>query len=406
MSPELKHRGTPIDIGLFAESLAYYDCVLVALPHKWAFTEFVSWFVRHSAYDDLIALLRDEVVRFYYYSFFASSVEKDGEFSIWNLQEERAARLPTFERDCLTTASLRPILPHANQRAKLIRAARGKVIEAKADDFGPAIENARRDYHDPDRCALLIQAFLDEVYPILGLRKPPVVRASVTERPEGKVRIAFNIDLNRLGRDLGKDLGFTTGHPLTAAARCNRFLWSAAQLGCDLYLHSPMSTLIGDKLYETGERLNRTERIVDQLVAEVEFPDVRQLVNDEKIGLSKVLLLRKKSRRFRQWLQDESERDRNALVAYHTEVAKESGWTRAGWRALALFGILGGAAVAGAIGGAVAGVRGAIIGAGAEAGLVYVFDLASKLNVDWRPVVFGSWARDRIRKQLLREQTE
>ena len=406
MSPELRHAGREIDVGLLAESLVYYDRVLVALPHKWAFRELVLWFLKNDGYDDLITLLNDKVMRFYYYSFFSAAVEKDGEFSIWSLEEEPTSDLPAFEKDGLRTVDLKPILPHASQRSQFIRAVRANVIEAKAVDYGPAIDNARRDYHDADRCALLIQALLDDVYPMLGLRKPPEVQAVVTRRPEGGIRIGWNVDLPQLGKALGTELGFTAGQPLTAAARGNRLLWSAAQQGCDLYLHSPMSALIGDKLYESGQRLSRPEHIIDQLVAEVEFPDIRRLVNEEHIGLHEVLLFRRKGHRFRNWLQNESERDRNAIIAYHTETAKESGWSGAGRRALALFGVLGSAAVAGAVGGAVAGVPGAVAGAGVEAGLVYVFDVASKLNTEWRPLVFGNWARDRIRKELDRKLRE
>lgn len=402
MSPELCRNGKPIDIGLFAEALIYYDRVLVALPDRWAFAPFISWFIEQGRYGDLITLLNDGTINLYYYSFFASAVEdKHGDFSIWSLQEDRAGAFPTFEADCLGTANLRHILPHTSQRAKLYKAIRGKVIEAKADDFGPAIRNARKDFRDPERCTLLVQAFLDEVYPMLGLRKPPVVESRFVEQP-GKMRIGWNVNFEQIGQKLGKNIGFTRGTPLSAAARCNRLLWSAAQLGCDLYLHSPMSTLVGDKLYESSERLNCSKEIVEQLEAEVEFPDIRQLVNGGQIGLREVLELRQKGRRFREWLQDESDRDRNAIIAYHVEVLQESNWTRAGRKALGLFGILSSTAVATAIGGHIAGIPGAVVGTLAETGLLYVFDVASKLNEDWRPVVFGNWARDRISKKLLR----
>jgi hypothetical protein len=403
MSPGLQHSGKPIDIGLFAEALIYYDSVLVTLPDKWAFLEFVSWFVERGKYGDLIALLEDEAIKFYYYSFFSASVQRDGEYFIQNLQEKRAEDLSMFDLNCLATQSLGQVLPRTRQRAQLRRAIRGRVVEAKAGDFDRAIENARRDFQDPDRCALLLQALLDEIYPMLGLKAPPKAKSRIIEH-SGKTRISWNVDFARITQALGPDLNFNPGMPLSAAARCNRLLWSAATLGCDLYLYAPMSALVGDKLCESGERLDRPQEIVEQLEAEVEFPDIRQLVNSGRIGLGEVLEFRRRSRRFRRWLQDESERDRNAIIAYHHEVAQESGWVKVGRKALALFGILGGAAVAAAVGGGIAGVPGAIAGAGIEAGLVYVFDLASRLDEDWQPVVFGNWARDRIRKELARDR--
>ena len=405
MSPRLRHSGKAIDFGLFCEALIYYDRVLVVSPNRWEFSQFIAWFVEQGRYGDLIALLKNDVINVYYYSFFAAAVEKDGEFSICNLEEKRAADAPTFEVDCLSSSNLRQVLPHAGQRAKLHRAIRGRVIEAKSGDFGPAIKNARRDYLDSERCALFIQALFDEVYPILGLEEPPTVRADVIE-DAGKVRIGWNVNFERVNRALGTDLGFTPGYPLSAAARCNRLLWSAAKLGCDLYLGSPMSLLVGDKLYESGQRLTRSQEFVEQLEAEVEFPNVRELVNSQQIGLREVLEIRQKGGRFRKWLQDESERDRNAIIAYHNEVAKESGWIKAGRRGLKLFGVLGGATAGVAVRQYVPGVEGVLAAAAAGAGIKYVTDLASKINENWRPVVFGNWASGRIKKWMSKQRED
>jgi hypothetical protein len=395
MSPQLRHSGKAIDFGLLCEALIYYDRVFVVSPNRWEFSQFIAWFVEQGRYGDLITLLKDNVINIYYYSFFSAAVEKDGKFSVLNLEEERAVAKPTFEADCLSLSNLRPVLPHADQRSKLYRTIRGKVIEAKSRDFGPAIENARRDYRDSERCALLIQALLDDVYPMLGLKEPPTVKAKVIEGA-GNVRIGWNIDFERVNQALGADLQFTRGYPLSAAARCNRLLWSAAELECDLYLGSPMSLLVGDKLYESGERLAHSQKIVEQLEAEVEFPNVRELVNSQQIGLTEVLKLRKKGGRFRGWLQDESERDRNAIIAYHNEVAKESGWTRAGRKGLKLFGVLGGVATSVAVKQSIPGVEGALAAGLAGKGVKYITDLASKINDNWRPVVFGNWASERI----------
>ena len=152
--------------------------------------------------------------------------------------------------------------------------------------------------------------------------------------------------------------------------------------------------LVGDKLYETNERISRPHSIIDQLETEVEFPDIRWLVNNEKIGLEEVLKLRDNTKSFRNWLQDESERDRNAVIAYHHEVAKESGW-------IGGLGASGtGAAVGGATGGPAGAIAGAFIGTTVGESMKYLLDLAFRLNEAWRPVVFGNWARERINKIL------
>jgi hypothetical protein len=43
-------------------------------------------------------------------------------------------------------------------------------------------------------------------------------------------------------------------------------------------------------------------------------------------------------------------------------------------------------------------VGGAAAGAATEKGSEFVFDVAGKLDEDWKPVVFGDWARDYIER--------
>jgi hypothetical protein len=114
------------------------------------------------------------------------------------------------------------------------------------------------------------------------------------------------------------------------------------------------------------------------------------------MSFNDVLAIRKKSRRFREWLRAESDRDRDALIAYHNEVAKEAGFTRVGRRALNLFGLVGGGAVGGAVGAVVAGPVGGALGGAAGSAVGYLADLASKVGSGWKPVVFGNWMKERI----------
>jgi hypothetical protein len=115
-----------------------------------------------------------------------------------------------------------------------------------------------------------------------------------------------------------------------------------------------------------------------------------------------VLRIRKKAKRFRKWLQDEGDRDRNALFAYHFEVAKESGLVRTGRSVLKLFGVLGGPALGTAVASAVGQnpILGAIAGTLAGEGTKYLLDVGSKLGEDWKPVIFGNWYKDRIQRFL------
>ena len=153
---------------------------------------------------------------------------------------------------------------------------------------------------------------------------------------------------------------------------------------------------MGTKLSEVNERFLRAEGIVDTLKAEVDFPNIRDLVNSGVLDFSDVLVLREKAVKFRRWLQDESDRDRNALIAYHHEIAKDAGLVKFGRHTLRLFGAVAGAAI-----GATALPSTPEIGAGLGGAVSYLADLASKLRQDWKPVVFGNWARDMIDRERL-----
>jgi hypothetical protein len=146
----------------------------------------------------------------------------------------------------------------------------------------------------------------------------------------------------------------------------------------------------------------------DELKAEVEFPDISALVNAGKLNLSDVLKWRKHASKFREWLQDESERDRNAIIAYHKELGRTIGASNAGRAALRLFGVIGG------------GLAGTLIntllksspdasdplrdlflttvgGSAAGSALEFLFEVATSFQ-RWKPVVFGDWLSQRIRK--------
>jgi hypothetical protein len=161
-----------------------------------------------------------------------------------------------------------------------------------------------------------------------------------------------------------------------------------------------MGVLVGDKLFESTERIVKTGCVIDGLKSEVEFPDIRQLVNSGQMGLKEILKIRSKAKRFRDWLQMEGDRDRNAIIAYHNEVAKEMGLIRGVRKAFSIFGPIGGGALGALIGGAFDGTAGGVIGGAAGGGIGYLSDVCSKISSGWKPVIFGDWLRDRIERVI------
>jgi hypothetical protein len=231
------------------------------------------------------------------------------------------------------------------------------------------------------------------------LGTPPSITAKIENLPNRNL-ITYNINFGELSRLLGRDLNFHQGTPLTAIAHCNRLIWSASQEKCDLYLGNPMASLVGDKLYESHLRNTKTKETIGEVNQEVEFPNIRMLVNEGKLNLKEILTIRKEAKRFRNWLQTEKERDRNSIIAYHNEVAKELGILKFGRKSLRLFGILGIPMAEAYVTQNYPGVEPAIVAAGASTGLAFILDVASRIGEDWKPVVFGNWVSARIQKLL------
>lgn len=238
---------------------------------------------------------------------------------------------------------------------------------------------------------------MDELYSIKKLGKPPEIAASVIEAPNSsKTYIRWNISFEELNKLSGDKIIFHKGIPLTASAISNRFIWSAASINCDLFIPRPMSVLIGDKLYECVEKISKRGEVIEDLKAKVEFPNIRGLVNEGKINIDEILQIRKKSKKFRQWLQQESERDRDAIIAYHNEISNDCGFLKGARKVINLFGIIGGGAIGGAIGTSIGGPVGGAVGGGTGGAVGYLVDITTKIGADWKPVVFGNWIRNRI----------
>lgn len=396
-SPDLGHRGISVDLGHLAESLIYYDQVFLNVSNQPQFAKVLSWFVNQDRLGTLLSLVSEGALQVYEYSFASAPIydpEKD-RYMLMNIQDENQKMPDSFERRFLYHKDVEAVLPKGNMRRKLYQVFRGRVIEVKAEQFGSALEEARCDFTDADRNALTVQAFIDEVYGYRRLGRPPKVECSMVSNVDGSHSMTVNIDFNKIAELAGVALNWNKHSPLAGSAASCRFLQSASALGCDLFLAKPISRLVGNKLYESARAVNKPGEIIETLQSEVEFPDIRALVNDGRLGVDDILHLRAKSKRFRQWLQDEADRDRNAFIAYHHEVAKETGFAFVGKKVLNLFGFVGGAAIGAALG-AGAGPGGSVLGAAAGGAVSWAADLGSKVGAPWRPVVFGNWLREQI----------
>lgn len=398
-SPELLTQGKSVDLGLLAEALIYYDQVLFNVADQPQFAAVLEWFLRQNCFSDLLKLFQDGTLYVYEYSFLPASVydEKNDQYFLYNLEDEEQQKPNSFERRFLYHSAVQNLIIKGRHRNQLYRVLRDRVIEAKAREFEDAIHVSRKDFGDVYRNSLIVQSFIDELFRFRGLEPPPEIGVQI--KSDGPKQTAtFNIDFKVISELAGESLNWHSGSPLVGGAAANRLLLSASRLNSDLFLPRPMSVLVGDKLYESSKAANKTKETIESLKEKVEFPDIRFLVNGGKLGVKDILFLRKKAKRFRTWLQTGAERDRDAIIAYHHEVAKETNLTKYGRKALSLFGFIGGGALGGGLGASLAGPSGAALGGAAGGAFSYLLDVGSKLGQEWKPVIFGEWLKERIIK--------
>lgn len=386
-APDLLARHRSVDTGLLAEALIYYDRTLITVDNPHHFADLISWLTQQGlSHSQLIDLLQEGTLSVYYYAFTTNPyVEFRNSglhiHGLYNFQDQKMEQPNSFPDRFLGFEKLVESFASQREFSQFCSALDGKVIEVKAAEIGAhAIDNAWKDFLQPERNALIAQQIVNEIYRIKSLGKAPRVSVEIV-REESTHQVRWNIPLDRLpALEADTNIKAAATLPLTAAAEANKYLWSADKLRCDLYLGKPVSVVVGDKLYEAAHAAAKIRNLVNELEVRVDFPDVRRCVNEDKIDFDKVLEIRRKAKKFRQWLQSEGDRDRDAIIAYHQEVANESGFTRVGRRALRMFGCVSGAALGASVvhDHALGAVAGAVIGEGVNEAVKYLFDIGAK----------------------------
>lgn len=411
-STDVFARGRSVDTGLLAEALIYYDRLLITVDNSDRFADLIGWLIQQGLRAaDLIEMFRDGTLCVYSFAFTTNpyvEFREDGAVQIHQLLNV-VNQNSSFEQ-FLSSEKLKSCFPDTAQFNEFCRALEGRIIEVTAEDIGAeAIDNAWRNFLNPERNALIAQQLVNEIYRIRRLGKAPKVSVNI-RASDGGHEIRWNIPLHRLPAvETETNIAAAATLPLSIAAEANKYLWTARRSKCDLYLAKPVSVAVGDKLFEAVDMESssgtKIRNVIEELEIKVEFPDVRRLVNDDRINFDQVAIIRKKAQKFRGWLQTEAERDRDAIIAYHSEVAKESGFAGMARRGLKLFGFVGGTILGGAIshdpgGSAIGGIAGHLAQKGVAKGVEYLFDLGANLGADWKPVCFGEWHKRKIEKLL------
>lgn len=420
-SPDVLARGRSVDTGLLAESLIYYDRVLINVDNPVRFRDLISLLVQQGLpSSDIIALFRDGTLQVLNFAFTTNPYVEFREsglhiHGLYNIQDQVMVKANSFTERFLGFEPLKECFADSSQYDDFCYALEGRVVEVKPDEIGAvAIENAWQDFLDPDRNELIAQQLVNEIYKLKGLGKAPTVKVSVNSKEDGTHQVKWNIRMDQLpALDAEVKIKAAASLPLSIASEANKYLLASGRQKCDLYLTSPVSVAVGDKLFEAlNLRVDSTTKIrnlIESLEAKVEFPNLRKYINEDRIDFDRILEIRRKGKRFRTWLQTEAERDRDAMFAYHTEVAKESGFVGVSRRALRLFGFVGGSVLGGVIAhdpgiAAVGGIAGHVMQKGVEKGTDYLFKLGAGLGSDWKPICFGNWYKGRIERLLDRER--
>ena len=449
-SPELLARGRKADTGMFAESLLYYDSVYVHADNPEQFTDFVSLLIQQGlTYESLNELIEEGTLRFFntvlvmpFMGHGLGDSRRSIVSGLYAIQEEAMLKPNYFTERFLNFDGLQRSfggLTTFDKRAfdKFCEHAQETALTFSADEVGSdLVGNALDDFLNPKKCKLITKSILTELHRVHRLGKVPNFEVKVREMDGSNYNdIANNSDTTSavIGRHLSDteykvyevDYGLTTNHlkslevngkplisfstfPLSCAGLSNLYIKAAGKLKCDLFLSKPVSKIVGNKLYEISDfEISKSDikikNTIDKLEAKVEFPDLQRLVNSDVVDFNKVLEIRRKAKRFRDWLQLDAERDVDTIIAYHTEVAKQSGFTKISKKSLKLFGTLtklGLSIYADIKFKEDMAVKESVKTLGGQA-IDKVFDYsAERLGEDWKPVCFGDWYKEEIAKLL------
>ena len=381
-SPDLFINGQRADIGLFAESLIYYDSVCVHVDNPEQFACFISLLVQQGlTYEMLVELVESGAVRFLDTVWVAPYMglgRHDMVSSLWVFQEEAMNQPGHFAKKYLEHEGLKESFSGLSggttelfERFRIAAEATATTLNNEDVSAG-IVDNAYDDLLNLDRHILHVETLVNALFKANNLKNPPPVRVRIREVDKNIDEVARNKDSFVIGRNSENDsykiyefeynrdlilklaqlnntktplLRSLAALPLSGVGLANLMIRSAAKMDCDMFLADPISRTIGNKLYEISSDESRGSKlkvddIVQELKLKIEFPGIRRLVNTRQIEFDKILEIRRKAGSFRKWIQSEADHDRDAIVAYHEEVARATGFAKIAKSTLNLFGLL------------------------------------------------------------------
>jgi len=186
-SMDLHAVGRAVDTGLLAEALIYYDRVLIHVDNPVQFSKLITLLMSQGlTAANITALFRAGVLGVYNFAFttnpYVDFVSPDSVqiHGLYNIQDQTMLKPRSFFKRFLEFDPLRQAFESTAQFDRFVASLEGHVIEVKADEIaGTAIDNAYGDFLNPERCALMAQEIVNEIYRIKSMGKPPKISVNV-----------------------------------------------------------------------------------------------------------------------------------------------------------------------------------------------------------------------------------
>ena len=180
-SPDLLDEAKQIDVGLLAESLLYYESVVIDVTSAQQIGDLLTWFDQQAKVPALIALIRDGTLTFSGYDFFTVPFKT----LLAGRPTTRVTAACTaagpdkkpicYAYEYVMSDQIKQIILN-EQYVKDLQSAISDHFSVKTfRDYSSATNHAMVDYNDPKRFSFVLQAFVDKLYEIRNLRDPPIV---------------------------------------------------------------------------------------------------------------------------------------------------------------------------------------------------------------------------------------
>lgn len=162
-SPELLLSGKKTDVGLFAESLIFFDNIVLNIQSSHHLADILKSF--KDCFDDIqpfLELIISGVVQIHYFDFISAPIEKDGIYSYWNIQDQtsESSNMLSFQQKILYQKAIEEILPKARNRQKLYSTVAETALVDSSSAYGIAIEASRTAINSHDDLERLLGDFV------------------------------------------------------------------------------------------------------------------------------------------------------------------------------------------------------------------------------------------------------